>query len=226
MSDSLRFRWALAGLLAAAGPTAAFAQNTSGDNTSYGTTAAEFLLLGASARGAALGTPFAAIANDVSALYYNPAGIALQRTSQFQASAYDYVAAVTKLEHLSRRELTRWGRDFDVLLTPTSAILPPPAGEILAAQHAAPELPVPEVVASVSFTAFANVTGQPAISLPLQQTADGLPVGVMLTGGPFDEAGLLRLAAQLEAARPWADRVPAAIAELITGRASSTRCRR
>ena len=92
MSDSLRFRWALAGLLAAAGPTAAFAQNTSGDNTSYGTTAAEFLLLGASARGAALGTPFAAIANDVSALYYNPAGIALQRTSQFQASAYDYVA--------------------------------------------------------------------------------------------------------------------------------------
>ncbi len=92
MSDSLRFRWALAGLLAAAGPTAAFAQNTSGDNTSYGTTAAEFLLLGASARGAALGTPFAAIANDVSALYYNPAGIALQRTAQFQASAYDYVA--------------------------------------------------------------------------------------------------------------------------------------
>jgi hypothetical protein len=92
MSDSLRFRWALAGLLAAVGPTAAVAQNTSDDNTRYGTTAAEFLLLGASARGAALGTPFAAIVNDVSALYYNPAGIALQRTSEFQVSAYDYVA--------------------------------------------------------------------------------------------------------------------------------------
>ena len=66
-------------------------ENTS-DNTSYGTTSAEFLLLGASARGAALGTSFAAIANDVSALYYNPAGIALQRSSGFSASAYDYVA--------------------------------------------------------------------------------------------------------------------------------------
>jgi len=127
-----------------------------------------------------------------------------------ELSAYDYVAAVAKLEQLSRREMARWGRDFDVLLTPTSAILPPPAGQILAAQHAAPELPVPDVVASVSFTAFANVTGQPAISLPLQQTATGLPVGVMLTGAPFDEAGLLRLAAQLEAARPWVGRAPAA----------------
>jgi len=130
-----------------------------------------------------------------------------------ELSAYDYVAAVTKLEQLSRREMAHWRRDFDVLLTPTSAILPPPAGEILAAQHAAPELPVPEVVASVSFTAFSNVTGQPAISLPLQQTAEGQPVGVMLTGSPFDESGLLRLAAQLEAARPWADRIPAATAD-------------
>ena len=127
-----------------------------------------------------------------------------------QLSAYDYVAAVQGLERLSRRELGRWGHDFDVLLTPTSAILPPVAGEILAAQHAAPEQPVLDVVASVSFTAFSNVTGQPAISLPLQWTAEGLPVGVMLTGGPFDEAGLLRLGAQLEAASPWADRVPAA----------------
>lgn len=132
------------------------------------------------------------------------------RLATEQLSAYDYVVAVQTLERFSRRELARWGRDFDVLLTPTSPILPPPAGEVLAAQHAAPDQPVPAVVASVSFCAFANVTGQPAISLPLGRTAEGLPVGVMLTGGPFDEAGLLRLAAQLEATSPWADRVPAA----------------
>jgi amidase len=126
-----------------------------------------------------------------------------------QLSALEYVAAVQRLEQISRREVARWGRDFDVLLTPTSAILPPVAGEILAAQHAAPELPVADVVASASFCAFGNITGLPAVSLPLQHTPEGLPVGVMLTGGPFDEAGLLRLGAQLEAARPWADRRPA-----------------
>jgi len=93
MRDSHRLRWALAGMLFIGSPTLLAAQNTTGDNTSYGTTSAEFLLLGASARGAALGTSFSAIVNDVSALYYNPAGIALQRTSGFSASAYDYVAS-------------------------------------------------------------------------------------------------------------------------------------
>ena len=66
-------------------------------------------------------------------------------------------------------EVARWGRDFDVLVTPTSAILPPQAGAMIAAQHAAPEAPVLDVVASVSFTAFGNVTGpagrQPAAAL-------------------------------------------------------------
>jgi len=128
-------------------------------------------------------------------------------------NAYDYVVAVRNLERLSRRETARWGRDFDVLLTPTSAILPPLAGSVLAAQHAAPEQPVFDTVASVSFTAFSNVTGQPAISLPLHWSAEGLPVGTMLTGAPFDESTLVRLAAQLEDARPWADRQPLAAAE-------------
>ena len=126
-----------------------------------------------------------------------------------EVSAYDFVLAAQALEKLSRREVARWGRDFDLLLTPTSAILPPLAGSVLEAQHATPEGPVPDTVASVAFTAFSNVTGQPAISLPLYWTDDGLPVGTMLTGAPFDEATLVRLAAQLESARPWADRAPA-----------------
>jgi amidase len=127
-----------------------------------------------------------------------------------ELSAYDYVVATRALEMLSRREVARWGRDFDVLLTPTSAILPPPTGAVLEAQHAAPERATFEVVSSVSFAAFGNITGLPAISLPLYWTAEGLPVGTMLTGAPFDEATLLRLSAQLEAARPWADRTPVA----------------
>jgi len=121
-------------------------------------------------------------------------------------SAYEFVVATQRLERLSRREMARWGRDFDLLLTPTSAILAPPAGEVLAAQHANPGQAVPQTVASVSFTAFGNVTGQPAVSLPLHWTDDGLPVGAMLTGAPFDEVTLIRVAAQLEEARPWAGR--------------------
>jgi amidase len=135
-----------------------------------------------------------------------------QRKLAGETGAYDYVLAARQLELLSRREVARWGRDFDVLLTPTSAILPPQAGAIMEAQHAAPDQPNFDVVASVSFTAFGNVTGLPAVSLPLHWTEESLPVGVQITGGPWNEAQLIALAAQLEAARPWADRRPAALA--------------
>jgi amidase len=135
-----------------------------------------------------------------------------QRKLASESGAYDYVLAARKLELLSRREVVRWGRDFDVLLTPTSAILPPKAGAILEAQHAAPDQPVMDVVASVSFTAFGNVSGLPGVSLPLHWTDEGLPVGVQLTGGPWQEARLIALSAQLEAATPWAERRPAALA--------------
>ena len=62
------------------------------DNTAFGTTAAEFLLLGAGARGTALGGAFSAIATDVSALYYNPAGVALMARPGSMVGTYDYVA--------------------------------------------------------------------------------------------------------------------------------------
>jgi hypothetical protein len=62
------------------------------DNTAYGTTSAEFLLLGAGARGTALGGSFAAIATDVSALYYNPAGVAMLERPGIMVGTYDYVA--------------------------------------------------------------------------------------------------------------------------------------
>ncbi len=91
-------RWLLAFGLASALPAAATAQNETGqpvgqeDNTAYGTTSAEFLLLGAGARGTALGGSFAAIASDISALYYNPAGAALIEKAGLTIGTYDYVA--------------------------------------------------------------------------------------------------------------------------------------
>jgi len=132
--------------------------------------------------------------------------IAHQRKASSELSAYDYVLAARSLELLSRREVARWGRDFDVLVTPTSAILPPVAGAILEAQHAAPDQPVLDVVASVSFTAFGNVTGLPAVSLPLHWSDEGLPVGVQLVAGPWQEALLIALSTQLEEAQPWVQR--------------------
>ncbi len=90
--------WLLAFGLLNAVPAGLAAQNTTGqpvgqeDNTSYGTTSAEFLLLGAGARGTALGGSFAAIASDISALYYNPAGAALLDRPGVMVGTYDYVA--------------------------------------------------------------------------------------------------------------------------------------
>jgi amidase len=137
--------------------------------------------------------------------------IAHQRELASETGAYDYVLAARTLELLSRREVARWGRDFDVLLTPTSAILPPVAGATMEAQHAAPDQPVMDVVLSVAFTAFGNVTGLPAVSLPLHWTDDGVPVGVQLTAGPWQEARLISLSSQIEQAQPWAERMPALI---------------
>ena len=84
-------------LLALAAPAAGSlaAQTTAPtnvDNTGYGTTTAEFLLLGAGARGAALGNGYAALSNDVTALYYNPGGLALLSRPQAMVSTYNYVA--------------------------------------------------------------------------------------------------------------------------------------
>jgi amidase len=100
--------------------------------------------------------------------------------------------ATAGLERFALRLRASW-RPGSVLLTPALTLLPPEVGS------AGPEL-------GVRFSTFLrpfNVTGQPALSLPLHRTHDGVPVGVQLAGPVGSEARLLSLAGQLEAAAPW-----------------------
>jgi amidase len=105
------------------------------------------------------------------------------------------------------RQLVAFLEQFDVLLTPALAERPLPIGSL---DTAAPD-PMATFTRSGLFTPFTpifNASGQPAISVPLYQGVDGMPLGVQLVGRPAGEAGLLALAAQLEAANPWAQRRP------------------
>jgi amidase len=111
------------------------------------------------------------------------------------------VESLQELRRASRAIVTRWGRDFDVLVTPTMTIEPPVAGT-----H--PEVPPSGALAMAAFTATFNITGQPAVSLPLWWSDSGLPVGVQFVGGPWQESVLIRLAAELEQASPWSERRP------------------
>lgn len=121
-------------------------------------------------------------------------------------SPLEYHLAKLQLEGVSRM-FAAWWSGIDVLLTPALAERPLPIGEI---DPTAPE-PWEEFRRSGHFTPYTalfNVTGQPAISVPLFHGDDGLPLGVQLVGPPAGEPLLLSLAAQLESARPWADRQP------------------
>ena len=121
-------------------------------------------------------------------------------------SPADYLLAQGYLQQFSRR-VARWYADFDVWLTPVLAEPPLPLGTFDAPPDQ-PLMPLLRAGAWVPFTPIANITGQPAMSVPLHWNDAGLPVGSHFVGRFGDEATLLRLAAQLESARPWADRRP------------------
>ncbi len=116
--------------------------------------------------------------------------------------AADYIASVNWVHAWSRR-LQAWWDDFDVLVSPVIAVPPPPIGWL-----SDPELGTERLTSILQFTAQFNVSGQPAMSLPLHWSTDDLPIGVQFVGPIDDEALLIRLAAQLETAAPWAERIP------------------
>jgi amidase len=103
------------------------------------------------------------------------------------------------------RRMAAWWQDHDLLLTPTLGAPPPELGWFTAE---GPEREGPRIVSFIPYTAQFNMTGQPAVSLPLHQTPGGLPVGVQLVAGYGREDLLVRVASQLEQAAPWADRHP------------------
>jgi amidase len=119
----------------------------------------------------------------------------------------DLALAVARLQVLVRRIAAFWN-EVDVVVTPALAMLPVPIGWTYEDADGDPRLAFARQILFTPFTPLVNVTGQPAVSLPLHWTTGGLPVGVQLIGKPFAEATLIRLAAQLEEARPWADRRP------------------
>jgi amidase len=116
----------------------------------------------------------------------------------------EYVRATARLRDLSRRIVAFWD-DYDLLLTPTLARPPVPIGSL---GDDDPWQELRNVGQFVPFTQVANITGLPAVSLPLAWSEGGLPIGVQLVGRPADEATLFRVSAQLEEARPWRDRRP------------------
>lgn len=121
-------------------------------------------------------------------------------------SASSYLLATAMLQRLCR-EIGRFMLKYDAWLTPTLAEPPVRLGHFDAPAHE-PIAALTRAAEFAPFTPLQNATGQPAMSIPLFENAAGLPVGVQFAGRYGDEATLFRLAAQLEAARPWRGRVP------------------
>jgi amidase len=119
-------------------------------------------------------------------------------------SSVEFAQATRSLQTTARKVVAFW-EDVDVVLTPALAKLPVPIGWVFE-----PDDPWEQFRRGGDFSPFTpigNLTGQPAACVPFG-VVDGLPVGVHLIGPPVGEAVLLRLSAQLEAAHPWADRLP------------------
>ena len=122
-------------------------------------------------------------------------------------SAIDMINALNTTHRIGR-EVAAFMTDYDLLLTPTTAAPAIPLG-VLAPHNPDLESHVANIFGFAAFTPMANVTGQPAITLPLYESTDGLPIGIQFVARFGNEAPLLRIAAQLEAALPWIGRRPA-----------------
>ncbi|WP_308404018.1 amidase [Streptomyces rhizosphaericus] len=123
-----------------------------------------------------------------------------------------YVQASQLLMAEAREARAQWGREYDVLLTPTMACPPPLVGHCLEENNARPDGPRLVETQMISFTSVCNITGLPAVSIPTYTSDAGLPIGSQLIGGPWDEAVLIRLASALENLDGWARRHPTGFA--------------
>ena len=124
-----------------------------------------------------------------------------------QFSASDYAEAITTV-HRTGRVVGSFFTAYDILMTPTMCTPPHKLGEVSMMRTDIEEYRN-IVGGDVGFTQLFNACGNPAMSVPLHWSAEGLPVGVQFVAPFGDEATLFRLAGQLETARPWANRRPA-----------------
>jgi amidase len=121
-----------------------------------------------------------------------------------KVSASELIFAEAYLQSVMRPSLALMN-GFDAFLSPTLASPPVPVGYF---DEVDPAENFERQKRFTPYTALYNISGQPAVSLPLYWNSDGLPIGVMLAGRMGDEATLISLSAQIEAARPWRDRHP------------------
>jgi amidase len=125
-----------------------------------------------------------------------------------ERSAADFLLARARMHDLLKRTTDSWAT-YDIVLTPTLAQAAPKIGWLFEDSDKDPLSPLfPRSASIAPFNAVFNFTGQPAASLPLAWAAGGMPIGVQAVGRMGDEATIFRLCAQLEQARPWADRRP------------------
>jgi amidase len=142
---------------------------------------------------------------------------AARETEPFNQYLYEISAGITALDYIldlqwfqaATRRFGCWFAEngYDAWLTPTLGLPPPALGFFDATVHGGAAV-LDRFIEFLPFTPFANMTGQPAISLPLAWNAEGLPVGSQFFGRYGDEATLFQLAGELETMQPWAQRRP------------------
>jgi amidase len=142
---------------------------------------------------------------------------AVEEVEPFSRFLYEESKGISALDFIvdqhwfqaTTRAFGRWfvERGYDAWLTPTLGMPPPPLGFFDAGRLGGATV-LDRFIEFLPFTPLANMTGQPAISLPLYWNEAGLPVGVQFFGRYADETTLFQLATQLEAARPWVARRP------------------
>jgi amidase len=136
---------------------------------------------------------------------FEPLTWALYQTGA-STTASAYLHAVDEMQGLSRA-IAAFHDEYDLWLTATLGEPPPPLGTF-DSPHDNPMLGFTRAAVFVPYTPVANATGQPAMSVPLHWNGEGLPIGTHFFARFGDEATLIRLASQLEEARPWADKRP------------------
>jgi amidase len=131
----------------------------------------------------------------------------LQYQMGLATTAEQYVEAMAAAHRFTREVVAWWQSGYDLLLTPTAAEPAPFLGDLVSTDDD-PMRPLTRALPFAAFMAPFNVTGQPAMSVPLYWTSDDIPIGVQLVADQYREDVLVGVGAQLEAAQPWATRRP------------------